>query len=346
MTFGLLESLRECNAFDATPKFEDVGVYHVPFESMGAGSPVEGRLRDGALRGERIALIADSGCGKTSVVSHVLGPTAESVEPILVPVHSLEMGATKAELIADAILSQLLRQARAVGHRTADAKNSVGQQRKVTNVNRRTKHLGIGVEGPGLSARVDTAKQIEQQISTTEMIALEDKLDVIRLCLHSIRGDSLMPVFVFDDTDRWTAGTEETIVRGFFGSAIRWLAEMDASVVVATHTRYLEASVGGPELLTFLDTRVELPRVPSSGHLGRILERRIQVHLDEANGAVHPARLNDVVESSAIEELFRQYELGSSLRKVMQLAHMALVETVDAGAETISGREIQAAVQA
>ena len=121
---------------------------------------------------------------------------------------------------------------------------------------------------------------------------------------------------------------------------------MDASVVVATHTRYLEASVGGPELLTFLDTRVELPRVPSADHLASMLERRVQVHLDEEHGDEHSARLNDVVESSAIEELFRQYELGSSLRKVMQLAHMALVETVDAGAETITSSEIQAAVQA
>ncbi|MDE0066241.1 MAG: hypothetical protein OXN44_05120 [Acidimicrobiaceae bacterium] len=346
MTFGLLQSLRERSAFDPTPKFDDVGVYHVPFESMGAGTPVESRLRDGTLRGERIALIADSGCGKTSVVSNVLGPTAESVAPILVPVHSLEMGATKAELIADAILSQLLRQARAVGHRTPDAKNSVGQQRKVINVNRRTKSLGLGVQVPGWWARTEIAEQIEQQISTTEMIALVDKLDVIRLCLQSVRRDSLMPVFVFDDTDRWTVTAEDTIVEGFFGSAIRWLAEIDASVVVATHTRYLAANVGGPELLTFLDTRVELPRVPSVGHLSSILERRIQVHLDEEHGGEHSARLNDVVESSAIDELFQHYERGLSLRRVMQLAHIALAETVDAGAGKITGREIEAAIQA
>ncbi|MDE0699785.1 MAG: hypothetical protein OXH61_03560 [Acidimicrobiaceae bacterium] len=346
MTFGLLELLRECNAFDATPKFNDVGVYHVPFDSMVASARVEGRLRDGVLRGERIALVADSGCGKTSVVSYVLGPTAESVAPILVPVHSLETDATKAELIADAILSQLLRQAGVAGHSAPDTKNSVGQQRKVTNVSRRATSLGFGVGGLGLSVGVDTARQIEQQISTTEMITLDDKLDVIRLCLDSIRADSLMPVFVFDDTDRWTAGTEKTIVKGFFGTAIRWLAEMDASVVVATHTRYLETNVGGPELLTFLDTRVELPRVPSVGHLGSILERRIQVHLDEENGGEHSAQLNDVVESSAIEELFQHYERGSSLRRVMQLAHIALAETVDAGAETITDREIHAAVQA
>lgn len=343
MTLALLQLLRERSAFDSTPKFDDVGAYHVPFESMRAGTPVESRLRDGAQRGERIALIADSGCGKTSVVSHVLGPTAESVAPILVPVHSLEMGATKAERIADAILSQLLRQARAVGHRAPDTKNSLGQQRKVTNVNRRTKSLGLGVQGPGWWVRTEIAEQIEQQISTTQMIALEDKLDVIRLCLDSIRADSLMPVFVFDDTDRWTVSAEDPIVDGFFGKAIRWLAEMDASVVVATHTRYLDAGRGGPELLTFLDTRVELPRVPSADHLATMLERRVQFHLDEEHG---DALLNDVVESSAIEELYCAYELGSSLRRVMQLAHIALVETVDAGAETITGREIQAAGQA
>ncbi len=83
MTLARLKLLRDNYAFDATPKFNDVGVYHVPFESMSAGTPVERRFRDGALRGERIALIGDSGCGKTSLVSYVLGPTAESVAPIL-----------------------------------------------------------------------------------------------------------------------------------------------------------------------------------------------------------------------------------------------------------------------
>lgn len=340
----MLQHLRDCHAFDPTPKFDDVGAYHVPFESMSVGTHVEGRLRDGALRGERIALIADSGCGKTSLVSHVLGPTAESVAPILVPVHSLELGATKAEHVADMILSQLARQAREAGLAETATSDAVGLKRSLTRVSRRITSVGARI--PGWMAHADIAKQIENQISTTEPITLMDKREVIYQCLQPIYGDSLMPVFVFDDTDRWTAASEEEIIAGFFGEAIRWLSELDVSVVVATHTRYLESSLGAPDLLAFLDTRVEIPRVPSAKQLGCILNRRVQVHKDVVRGKAQTWRLEDIVNSSAVQELYRQYEQGSSLRKVLQLAHMALVETVDANAESITVRDIRAAVQA
>lgn len=339
MTLRLLRSLAEANAFDPTPKYSDVGVYHVRFESMGTGAQVESRLLEGALRGERIALIADSGCGKTSVVSHVFGPTTEQVAPILVPVRSLEEEATKAEQVADSILSQLWRQAEEGGRLAPDAGSRLGRHRHVTNVNRRSWSFAT----PRWLANANLASQIEQQITTTESNTLEDKIDVIRLCLNAIRNDSLMPVFVFDDTDRWTVGSDDSTIEGFFGEAIRWLAEMDAAVIVATHSRYLDAGLGDPELLTFLDTRVRLPRVPTASDLANILDRRVQFRL---NGHDPNERLDAVVDWSAIEELFSAYQERASIRKVMQLAHIALVETVDAGTDKITGREIKAAVQA
>ena len=344
MTLARLKLLRDNYAFDATPKFNDVGVYHVPFESMSAGTPVERRFRDGALRGERIALIGDSGCGKTSLVSYVLGPTAESVAPILVPVHSLEHDATKENLIADMIISQLTRLAREAGYPITDTNHTIGQRRQATRTNRRSR--GLSVQPPGWMAHAGIAEQIERQTTTTEPNTLADKIEVIHQCLQPIHGDELMPVFVFDDTDRWTAAAEETIVSGFFGNAIRRLADLQASVVVATHTRYLESTVENSNLLMFLDTKVELPRIPSVDQLARILHHRVQVHSDHSNGADPAWQLEDVVESSAIDELYKQYEQGSSLRTVIQLAHMALVETVDANKDTITGREIQAVVQA
>lgn len=339
MTLRLLQSLAEANAFDPTPKYSDVGVYHVRFESMGNVASVETRLLQGALRGERIALIADSGCGKTSVVSHVFGPTAEQVAPILVPVRSLEDGATKAEPVADSILSQLRRQAEESGQPVPDTRNRLGSHRRVTNVRRRSGSLGV----PGWLGNAALASQLEQQISTTESNTLEDKIDVISLCLNSIQQDSLMPVFVFDDTDRWTVGADDSTIEGFFGEAIRWLTDMDAAVVVATHSRYLNAGPGDPELLAFLDTRVRLPRVPTADDIAKILDRRIQIHLNDHDP---DERLTAVVDWSAIEELYSEYQEGASIRKVMQLAHIALVETADTGADKITGSEIKAAVQA
>ena len=188
----------------------------------------------------------------------------------------------------------------------------------------------------------NAAKQVELQIGSSQPIDLDEKIESVYQVLQAFHSDSLMPVFVFDDTDRWDSSSESETVSGFFGEAIRWLTEMPASVVVATHSRYLESS-DGPALLEYLDTRVEIPRVPTSTHLRRILKRRVESNLEGESGSWD---LVEVVSESAVAELFKVYEAGASLRRVLQLAHIALKETVDAGDETIEGHHIQAALQA
>ena len=89
MSSELLAHLAECVAFDGSPSFNDLGAYHVEFDQLTGSGRVEARLADAVRRGERTALIAPSGSGKTSVISHVLCPTVEGVAPIVIPVHSL-----------------------------------------------------------------------------------------------------------------------------------------------------------------------------------------------------------------------------------------------------------------
>ena len=127
---------------------------------------------------------------------------------------------------------------------------------------------------------------------------------------------------------------------------IRWLAELHASVVVATHARYLDGSQDAAETLTFLDTRVEIPQVPSVEQLARVLERRVQVHGAEPAGGDEVLSLAEVLTESAVQELYGQYRRRASLRAVLQIAHIALVEAADAGAYRITGHHIEAAVQA
>ena len=344
MTHALLRLLRERYAFDSTPKFDDLGVYHVPFESMRDGAPVETRLSEGALRGERIALIAGSGCGKSSLISFVLGPTAEGVFPVRVPVHSLMQDAANPGRVADAVASQLASDAQLALGSTSDALHVGGTRREVTRSRGRTRRLGVG--DPAGTLRAEVAEEIGRQITTIHEIELPEKVEVIFQGLRPLHQDSLMPVFVFDDSDRWSAPAEKGIVDGFFTEAIRWMTDLPAAVVVAVHSKYLNPGSGGEALLQFLDTRVELPRLPSADQLGRILSERIRAHLESA-GALHLLTpLDDVVTKSAVRSLFAEYAEGASLRRVLQLAHIALAEAADAGAAMLSDHHITAAIQA
>lgn len=271
MAFSVLRQLADRYAFDATPWFSDLGAYHVPFESMAGNTSVETRLSECAGRGERIALITESGCGKSSLVSHILGPTAESVAPIIVPVHSLGVDALRAESVADAILLQFERQVREVGRRLGGKTAAIGDRRDLVRRQSRTRGTDIGPKW----LRGRAAEQVELQIGSSQPIVLDEKSESIYQVLQAIQTDSLMPVFVFDDTDRWVGPSQSETVVGFFGEAIRWLTDMPTAVVVATHANYLESEEVGQGLLKYLDTPIEIPRVPSrEGKLYQWLQLR------------------------------------------------------------------------
>ena len=343
MSRDALRALVQARAFNPTPPRDDLGAFHVPFESMVVGCHAEGRLDDSARRGDRVALIGGSGCGKSSLVSYVLGPTATGVAPILVPVHALEGGAGRARSVADAVIAQLRLEAAAATSAAEGLDAVIGEQREVTQADSRRR----GITG-GLMNWVsgDLSQEISRQTANQEPILLAEKVEVIEQCLRTIRSDALQPVFVFDDTDRWVGSDHEEVVRGFFGEGIRWLAELDASVVVATHSGYLDTRDDAAEILAFLDTRVETPQVPSAQQLARVLERRAQGHAENLAGGENSPPLADVVTESAVEELFSQYTGRGSLRATLQIAHVALVEAADAGADTITRHHIEAATQA
>lgn len=340
MSRAVLQELRSHHAFDPTPRFHDLGVYHVPFDSMHGTNRVEHRLRQGALNGERIALIAESGCGKSSVISHVLGPTSEQVAPILVPVHGLEREAARAQCVADAILLELNRQAERAGRSPASTARVMGDRRSVTRQDNHERGAGVSLLG-WLNAKI--ANQIVEQTTTTEANSLAAKVEVIHQCLAPIHADGLMPVVVFDDTDRWIGDTDAAIALGFFGNAIRWLSDLPVSVIVATHRNYLESSAQDEAHLTYLDTRVDIPRVPSIDELTRVLQKRVEAHTGNAQNVKDPARPGDAIDESAVARLFDLYEAGVPLRRVIQVAHIAVVEAVDSNSEVVTDHHIRAA---
>ena len=343
MSRDALHSLIQQRAFNATPRLDDLSALHVAFESMVPECRVEGRLEGSARRGERVAIIAGSGCGKSSLVSHVLGPLASGVAPILVPVHALESDARRAESVADAVIAQLQLQAGPVAAQAVELDGVLGDQREVAHSTTQRRDVRAGFMSWMSHAR---SREISQQTASRQRIPLTAKVEVIEQCLRGIRSDDLVPVFVFDDTDRWVDSDQRAIVGGFFGEGIRWLAELRASVVVATHSCYLDAGSDSAEILAFLDTRVEVPQVPSVEQLARVLERRVQVHNAEPAGGSGVLSLAEVLTESAVDTLFSEYRRRSSLRAVLQIAHVALVEAADAGADLITAHHIEAATQA
>ena len=194
--------------------------------------------------------------------------------------------------------------------------NSLDDTRSMCRPSRSPARDGVsrrGADARAISGSVsawlkgELAKEVGRQTETETLISLWEKTEVIALILERIHGDLLQPVIVFDDSDRWLATTDSETVSVFFHEVVRWLTDLPAAVVVATHSRYLElgaARTDPPEvdLLEFLDMRIVIPRVPSAATLARILERRIARNIEDTSHA--HATLSDAVTEQAVEALF------------------------------------------
>jgi len=87
--------------------------------------------------------------------------------------------------------------------------------------------MGASV-GADLSRQAGPAQSIGR--SASEM------LEVVHQMLATIHNDGLIPVLVFDDTDRWLSGSafadHEALARSFFGLFLAALAELRSALVV------------------------------------------------------------------------------------------------------------------
>lgn len=84
MSGELLAALQEAHAFDPFPVREDLELYHVPFSRLVGTNHPEENLIDACRRFERVAVVGESGTGKSSLTASVLGPLAEGVAPVSV----------------------------------------------------------------------------------------------------------------------------------------------------------------------------------------------------------------------------------------------------------------------
>jgi len=343
----LLLALQEAHAFDPFPVRDDLGVYHVPFSKLAGDGHVEQALGDGCRRFERIAIVGDSGTGKSSLTASVLGPLAEGVAPVVVPV-AIEPNETVSEPRAmfahvAAVIARVAADAAALSPSERDeALARLTAQRPVGRVGGRTLRLGGGWMGATVSAEL--AKQAGPPQSLDRSAA--ETLEVVEQMLATIHAEGLVPVLVFDDTDRWLSGSfreHDELARSFFGRVLPALAGLRCSVVVAVHRRYLADEALRADIDRILETLIELPALRDPAAVGAVLQSRVHAHRAD-EGAV----ITDILTTDAIERLFELYRTGlrGELRGVLRTAHVALADACDSGADLITTHLIDAAFAA
>lgn len=119
------------------------------FSEIAGDGHIEQALGDGCRRFERIAIVGDSGTGKSSLTASVLGPLAEGVAPVVVPV-AIEPNETVSEPRAmfahvAAVIARVAADAAALSpSEREEALARLTAQRPVGRVGGKTLRLGGG----------------------------------------------------------------------------------------------------------------------------------------------------------------------------------------------------------
>lgn len=333
MTLTLAE-LRDNYVFESTPQRHHLGALHVPFDQLVGNTRTESRLAGAIRRGERAALVGASGSGKSSVMAHVLGPTAEETAPLVIPLAAMPGSIVDSPShLVDHLIATVARQA-TFGAKLDPAAELADRSETVTTTNRGGLAAGWGwIKG-------DLAREVKRQTEIEHTASFADKADVLAQVLDAIAGEGLYPVLVFDDTDRWLSNGGPDLVRRFFGEGLRWLLELPTGLAVAVHPSYFDTTPQA-ELLQYLDTQINIPRLESPEAIESIYKRRVQQFAE-----IEDPNLAPVIDAAAFSAIHAVYELTSSLRRAIHVTHTAVHDALDAGDQQLSARHIAASANA
>lgn len=328
-----LRLLADRYAFESSPTRHNLGALHVPFDELIQNGHTEARLDAAVRRREPVALIGTSGSGKSSVIAHVLGPLAEGVAPLFMPLAAMpyETIDTPGHL-ADHLLATITRLAGVAAERIDE--DLAPETTTVT----KTRGVGIGLGWSWL--RGEMARQVTRQTKLESRASFIDKTDALTQVLEIIADEHLQPALVFDDTDRWLGDQTGQLVERFFGEGVRWLLELPAALVVAVHPHYFQ-TLPQEELLQYVDTRVTIPRLDDAAAIESILRKRIEKYAD-----VSDPDLVSVLAPGASAAILDVYLERGSLRRALQVCHIALHDALSDSVPRISAHHIRAAANA
>lgn len=278
-----LELLQQNYVFEATPVSADLGPLHVRFDELTGVTSTEVRVSAAINRGEPVALIGRSGSGKSSVIAHILGPLAEDLAPMTVPVAAMssEIVDSPASLV-DHLLGTV-----ALAAKKAMLVVDTDDASTATVTTRSSRRSGFG-----------------------------------------------------DDTDRWLRSGGSSLATAFFAETIRWVRGLPTGLVVAVHLTYFDAS-SRAEVLKYLDTQVDIPVLSSAAAIEAILQRRVEQYT-----GIDVPNLDAVLDLDVAGAVLAVYRETGSLRRALQVCHIALHEAVGASADKLSEGHIAAALSA
>lgn len=347
MTHEALRAVDDSRAIEATRRFEELSLYHVPFDELNGDNHTEAALTRMVANEGRTAIIGPSGSGKSSLISAVLGPLAfdlpEHIVPLRVPVATEnDETVTEPGAMARHLVRYVTRWASSERFSQAEQEEF---RRGVAEVSRRadagkTREYHVGL--PLWLANVEFARQVQTTGEEYESNASgADAVEYLKRMLALFASHELFAAFVFDDSDTWLRIPDldrTAVANAFFLRTIRMITkELAAGLVLAVHDSYLELP-GYREASEWLSGEIRVPRlIDSRVGIDSILRDRLAV-------AEVGVRIEDVMEAEALGHLAKHYDGEKTIRDVLRVAQRALQHARSDGMDLITAQLVDQAI--
>jgi hypothetical protein len=344
VSYKQLANLYREHAFDPRIVQDWFTATHVPFDDLFSTNAIEGRVRDSAEHGGRVAVIGRSGTGKTSLVHHAIHA------PGLAPIW-MHVAVEKPELITEPLgfgrllLSAIVDNAkRYLSAGDVDQSLAVAGDRYERSGAKRTKRGRAGI-AYGFGS-VDAAKEV---MSAAPDISVGVTAAMVATALQNlfeiIRSNGVVPVVVVDDSDRFLQVVAQEpnqapdLFSPFVTKVMPWLADFDCAKVVAVHPTYVD----GPLWIKarqdgLCGTEIQVPILAGHEQLEAILDRRL-----DAFGVT--AELNDLFAEESLSHLFELYleSPEPTIRKCLTIANAAVGVAIEQRADHVTGLHLDSA---
>jgi hypothetical protein len=343
----MLDELDKQRAFEPNRRFQDLPLYHVPFDELSGKPTTEAVLARAIEIREGAAVVGPAGCGKSSVIASVLESSGAEGERGLTPVRIVLAGddevARDAKRFAQQLITTIVDAAPISDNDREELRRSASdreqRQGKAT-----TWHGSLGAPKWFLNADVarDVQKfseSLDRDRSAGELITSAQEL------FATLRAQELEPILILDDTDTWlnVPGHEKRDVADvFFAEVFRPVVrELACAAIAAVHPSYRDIA-GYQAARDLLVNEALIPAIDdpelATASVSRVLAHIVDVHDGEAGA-------DDLFAPAALNLLGGYYVERQAMRDVLLVVQRAVKETISGRGESITEGVIDEAIR-